>query len=122
MDYVTAAYSTLVEDIKTIVGDQPYTGFSTTPTYNGIIKVDIGVPTVKTLGAAATGTNSYYVNKPALRSMILSYLQQLMGTNQKVPVYSRPITFPDISKIIPISYDPTNIASQDKLIKQITTL
>jgi hypothetical protein len=122
MDFVTGAYSTLVEDIKNIVGTQPYTGINTTPTYNGIIKVDIGIPTVKTLGAAATGTNSYYVNKPALRSMILSYLQQLMGTNQKVPVYSRPITFPDISKIIPISYDPTNIASQDKLIKQITTL
>jgi hypothetical protein len=122
MDFVTGAYSTLVEDIKTIVDGQPYSGISTTPTYNGIIKVDIKAPTIMTLGGSRKGKNTYYINKPALRSLILSYLQQLMGTNQKVPVYSRPITFPDISKIVPISYDPTNIANQDVSIKTVETI
>jgi hypothetical protein len=122
MDYVTAAYSTLVEDIKTIVGTQPYTGFSTTPTYNGIIKVDIGYLATMSLGARPTGKNIYYINTPALRSLILSYLQQLMGGNLLLPAYSRPTTFPDLSKIVPISYDPTNTATQDVSIKTVITI
>ena len=45
-----------------------------------------------------------------------------MSTNQKVPVYSRPVSFPDLSKIVPISYDPTSVTSQDKLIKEVKTI
>ena len=124
MDFVTGAYSTLVEDIKTIMGTIPYTGFNNKPTYNGIIKVDISAPSVRTLGAAATGTNSYYINKPALRQLILSYLNQLMYGNLKVPQYSRPYSFPSnaLSIIVPISYDPTNTATQNELIKSIKTI
>lgn len=120
MDFVTGAYSTLVEDIKNIVGSIAPT--NTRPTYGGIIKAQVTAPYTRTLGGFPTGDIKYYINKPTLRQLILSYLQQLMSTNQKVPVYSRPISFPDLSKIVPISYDPTSVTSQDKLIKEVKTI
>jgi len=120
MDNVIGAYSTIIEDIK-MMNDSISFSLINKPTYNGIIKSVINYPTVRTLGGSPIGDVMYYINKPALRQMILSYLQQLMGTNTKVPVYSRPISFPDLSKIVPISYDPTNSSMQDENIRTIKT-
>jgi hypothetical protein len=121
MDFVTGAYSTLVEDIKNIVGPVAPIDIRPINTWGGIIKVQ-GTTFVRTLGGVSIGDIKYYINKPTLRHLILRYLKQLMDTNLKVPLYSRPVSFPDLNKIIPISYDPTILADQDKLIKEVKTM
>jgi hypothetical protein len=45
-----------------------------------------------------------------------------MGGNLLLPAYSRPTTFPDLSKIVPISYDPTITTIQDISIKTVITI
>jgi len=117
-ELITGAYFTLVDDIKSIQGFISST--NNKPTYGGIIKAIVNINAAAS-GGSSGGDITYYINKPILRNTILQYLQQLMGTNQKVPVYSRPISFPDLSKIVPISYDSTNINDQDAFIKTIQT-
>lgn len=119
MSVVTAAYDTIIDYVKMFPDTTTQANRPLIPGYNGIIAVNSSGVYRKGLGGVLVEDLTINLYKPALRNIILSYLQQLMGTNQKVPVYSRPISFPDLSKIVPISYDPANINSQSQFIKTI---